>query len=131
MKNRKLYDERRKEHEKACELSTFEYWNGFSIRPTYHMQHDDEKRLKEYYNNEVKYANAFTLPEFKNRAIIIPRSDGSLTLESYYTEICEIHGEHFTKLWYGYSNTSLKHINIFRARYNMPPLTKYEWIMME
>lgn len=37
----------------------------------------------------------------------------------------------FVKLWDGYSQTTLKHINAFLAMDNIKPLTKYDWVMLD
>lgn len=61
-------------------------------------------------------------------------------LISYETPVCKVvkwfdsnKNEHisFAKLWVGYSKTTLKHINAFLAMYDIKPLTKYQWVMLD
>lgn len=77
------------------------------------------------------------------RCITHYEADGSSShnyLISYGTTVCKIvywcdadRNTHtgFVKLWEGYSNTTLKHINAFLAMDNIKPLTKYDWVMLD
>lgn len=49
-------------------------------------------------------------------------------LISYSTQVCKInHKGEFIKLWNGYSNTTMRHINSFRLMNGMDKISKSEW----
>lgn len=79
---------------------------------------------------ERKNGGAIVLDGFNGRACIIPTADG-YKLQSYYTDVCAVRGGHFVKTWEGFSVTTLKHINMFRAFVGLSRLTKREWIELE
>ena len=65
---------------------------------------------------------------FYGKAKVIETEDGRKQLKSYDTIVCEINARgDFVKLWDGYSATTARHINAFRALYNLPALNKAEW----
>ena len=130
MKNRKVYNERREEHENASQLDNYMHYNGISFYPSYNMTNYDIKNLRKFYNELKQNCNGFTLDGFNTRAIIIRDNNYHYVLYSYETPVCSYIDGTFTKLWSGYSNTSLKHINIFREFVGLEPLSKYDWIMM-
>lgn len=128
----KQYKEAREAAENASELYTFEtfhpnYFGGYYSK---YMQPDDIKELRQEYRQDKKENKAFSLDEFGSRAVIIPTESGAI-LKSYYTEVAEIRNGEFIKLWNGYSNTTLKHINAFRNYYGMRTISKREFIEME
>lgn len=135
MKNAKIYKEKRKEHENASELFDYEHYNRYSFYPSYCMTPENIKDLRSEFKNDIKYRNAFKLSNCNDRAIVIciDNNDGTFTyqLKSYTTIVAEIEHGRFKKIWEGYSNTTLKHINRFREWYGMNTISKYEWIMME
>ena len=98
------------------------------------MTAEDQKDMRKAYKEEKQNNGAFALEGFNGRALIIPGDAGNtLVLRSYYTDVCSYNpktGE-FYKLWEGYSNTTLKHINIFRSFVKLPQLSKREWIELE
>lgn len=55
---------------------------------------------------------------------------GCSILTSYNTEVCMMQNGKFYKLWEGYSATTLKHINVFRRKFGLAPLSKREWVEM-
>lgn len=124
----KEYKALREEHENANELYTFEHYNGYYCS-TY-MDGDDIKELRQEIKKNKKDNAGIVLDDFNNRAVIIPTNNGYI-LKSYYTEVAEIRGAKFIKLWNGYSNTTLKHINAFRKYYNFPMISKREWIELK
>lgn len=132
MKNEKLYKIRREEHENNYTTSQFEHFNGISCYPCYNMTSEDIKSLRFANKNAIKYHNALKLDGANDRAIILDTGD-SVILRSYYTDVCEIEKStlKFTKLWSGFSNTTLKHINLFRKRYNLDTISKYDWVMLK
>ena len=52
-------------------------------------------------------------------------------LVSYDTPVCAIRGGEFVRLWGGWSATTGRHINMFRAEHCMPSITKAQWEKME
>lgn len=126
----KEYKQAREIAESADELYTFEHYNGYSFRPTRHMQADDIKEMRQKYKELKNNRGAFTLDGFGNRALVIPTNNGYI-LQSYYTEVAEIRDGEFIKLWDGFSVTTLKHINAFREFAGMDTISKREWIEME
>lgn len=73
--------------------------------------------------------NAFILGGSNNRALIITDGD-RVYLQSYDTLILCINrvtGE-INKLWYGYSVTTLKHVNAFMQSYNGQQFNKAAWL---
>lgn len=52
-------------------------------------------------------------------------------LVSYDTPVCAIRGGEFARLWSGYSATTMRHVNMFRAEHCMPSMTKAQWEKME
>lgn len=124
MKN-KDYQIARARAEQAEELWTFEKYNGWHT--TRYMDSNDIKDLRKDLRKEK---NSFTLDGFNNRAVVIKTEDGWI-LRSYYTEVAKMYQGKFIRLWDGYSNTTLKHINAFRSYLGLPGLSKREWIEME
>lgn len=101
--------------------------------------------LKDYYNDYSQY-DYLTREEVKDlrrdiknrkeevlcdRATYKTTIDG-VVLTSYYTPVCyiDLNGD-FHKIWHGYSKTTLKHINMFREMWSLPPMNKKEWILFE
>lgn len=121
----KQYREARIEAENVAEVFAFERYEG-GFYTTRFMSTEDIKEMR----NEYKNINGFKLEECNNRAIVIPVEDGYI-LQSYYTKVASIRNGEFFKLWNGYSNTTLKHINAFRHYFGMVALSKREWIELE
>lgn len=124
----KAYRAARIDAENAPEVFTFESWNGISIYPNRYMSSDDIKEMRKEYK-AIKSGGAYALDGFGNRALIIPAGD-ELILKSYYTDVCKynLKTDEFTKLWDGFSVTTLKHINTFRAFLGLNTFSKREWI---
>ena len=80
-------------------------------------------------SNAKKPGNASILPNSNNRALII--SDGShIYLQSYDTLILDYDRAKgiISRLWYGYSVTTLKHINEFLRMFGAKKnLNKADW----
>ena len=125
MKNAKLYQSRRYDHENASQLDNYMHYNVSSFYPSYNMTSYDIKNLRNFYKDLIENANGFNA-----RALVIRDNKGNYVLYSYETPVCSYIDGTFTKLWSGYSNTSLKHVNIFRKFVGLEPLSKYDWIMM-
>ena len=121
----KEYKALREQAETANELYTFEHYNGYYCS-TY-MDGDDIKELRQEIKKDKKENAGIVLDDFNNRAVIIPTNNGFI-LKSYYTEVAEIRDGKFIKLWGGYSNTTLKHINAFCRHFGFNTFSKREWI---
>jgi hypothetical protein len=66
---------------------------------------------------------------YYRKAHVINNDDGTVSLRSYETIVCKYNpgtGE-FTRLWGGYSRTTMNHINDFRRLFNLPALNKKAW----
>ena len=132
----KQYKQAREEHQEAEELYTFEneHFNGFRYWLSRYMTAEDQKDMRRAYKEEKQNNRAFALEGFNGRALILPKNGGDeLILKSYYTEVCsyDINTGLFSKHWEGYSNTTLKHINLFREFLGLSKLSKREWIELE
>ena len=124
--NNKQYKQAKAAHENAAALFTFEHSNGFSFYTSRYMTADDAREMRAEMR-EQKNNGAIVLDGFNGRACIIPTA-GGYRLQSYYTDVCAVYGGQFVKTWEGFSVTTLKHINAFRAFVGLAPLTKREWI---
>ena len=129
----KEYKALRETAENAPEIFTFESWNGFSIYPNKYMSNQDIKDLRQEYKGIKAENKGYALDGFGGRAIIKIDHDGSLILQSYYTDVCRYNPKTdiFEKTWNGFSVTTLKHINIFRQFLALNTLSKREWIELE
>ena len=129
MMTNKQYKAAREEAENAYELETFITYDGWYCRPNRYMKEAHIKELREAYKEVKQETKAYTLDGFGGRALIIPAGD-ELILRSYYTDVCRynLKTEVFTKTWNGFSVTTLKHVNIFRAFLGLTTLSKREWI---
>ena len=53
-------------------------------------------------------------------------------LVSYETRVARIAPDgSFHRLWSGYSATTMRHVNMFRAAHDLPKITKSQWEKME
>lgn len=84
----------------------------------------------------MKYVGIYDLrpidgrKSFYGKAQII-RTNGCVYLRSYSTIVCGMNDfDKFEKLWHGYSATTLRHINAFRAMYGLSTLSKAEWLSL-
>lgn len=64
---------------------------------------------------------------FYGKAQVI-RVNGWIYLRSYQTIVCGISpGGTFARFWYGYSATTMRHVNAFLAAYGLPGGGKSWW----
>ena len=69
---------------------------------------------------------------FYGKAILIDDEKGTRTLESYNTPVCKLVSDGaFIKLWDGYSATTMRHVNGFRAHCRLPQINKAAWDRLE
>lgn len=65
---------------------------------------------------------------FYGKAHIITLSNGDKYLQSYETIVAKIDSKgEFTRLWYGWSSTTAKHIDSFRRSNGLPGICKKDW----
>ena len=82
-----------------------------------------------------KIVKRFELPvcaesrkSFYGKATITEYSDGTTVLTSYYTDVARINPDHsFSRLWDGYSSTTMRHVNSFIAFYGLHGGGKKFW----
>lgn len=70
-----------------------------------------------------------TATNIRNNMTIVNLDNGSHILVSYSTNVAVVTaGGQFVKLWDGYSATTMRHINDFRALYGFDKMNKAKWI---
>ena len=81
------------------------------------------KNLKTRLNDNERYL------ENTYKKAKVKEENGAKELYSYETKVARItkNGE-FIRKWDGYSNTTLKHVNIFRLENGMKTINKKEWM---
>ena len=68
---------------------------------------------------------------FYNKAVVIEQN-GEKLLKSYNTIVCKINKDgKFERLWWGYSATTMRHINSFLEHYNLQGGGKTWWDSLE
>lgn len=81
---------------------------------------------------QTKEENEEFIQRTYKRAKIRTLKNGTKELFSYETKVAIItKGGNFIRLWDGYSQTTMKHINEFRKQNNLPRLNKKEWMSLE
>ena len=66
---------------------------------------------------------------FYGKATILYTPDG-IILQSYETRVCAYVNGEFIRTWNGYSATTMRHINAFREKFGMKPISKAEWLKL-
>ena len=66
---------------------------------------------------------------FNGKAVMI-QSGGSMYCESYNTPVAAYVGGVFRRSWGGYSATTMRHVNAFRAACGLPGMSKKEWELL-
>lgn len=136
-----------KEYKRRVEIAKQESHIFYDVFNRYYGNTDREnlnnliKANRKLVKNDCRYSE---VPNCGYRAVRrheIVGSKNNNYLYSYNTNVCIIIDEYdsetlefktcFIKTWEGYSKTTLKHINEFRALYCLPPINKYDWIMMD
>lgn len=63
---------------------------------------------------------------------IVNEYNGKKVLTSYKKEVAAIDKDgSFMKLWRGYSNTTMTHVNSFRIENGLQPISKKQWLELE
>lgn len=80
-------------------------------------------------NNAKIAGNVSILGGSNNRAVVI-KDGNTVYLQSYDTIVLsvDISTGTINKLWSGYTNTTLKHVNAFLKAYNGMTFSKKEWL---
>ena len=142
---KQIYAERREEHECNSAIIERDWWSIRYFGADYcsHMVNEirkrNRKKAREYGNCMLlDGANGIALIEWQptnNTQWNKPDLGIVYKLMSYETLVATIYSTGYTpymvKEWYGYSKTTMKHINLFLEWMNFEPLNKYDWIMMD
>lgn len=105
--------------EKRDSIDFYGYWD--------YLTSDEKSQLR----NNRKAENAVPLPGANDRAYIRKDGENKYTLVSYFTDVCQVAGTDFIKLWDGYSVTTMKHINAFCNLIGRAGFNKRSWIEAE
>ena len=76
--------------------------------------------------NELK---ATTQKSYYGKALVLDGADGVKMLKSYDTIVCAYNpatGD-FTRMWGGYSRTTMNHVNDFRRLFGLDPIGTKAW----
>lgn len=68
---------------------------------------------------------------FYGKAVAIEKSNGEIELKSYNTIVAKIVNGEFKRLWSGYSQTTMRHINAFIRAYGINGGGKSWWDSLE
>lgn len=68
---------------------------------------------------------------FYGKAVAIEKDNGDIELKSYDTIVARIRNGVFERLWYGYSATTMRHINSFINTYGIDGGGKAWWTSLE
>lgn len=68
---------------------------------------------------------------FYGKAVAIEKDNGDIELKSYDTIVARIRNGVFERLWYGYSATTMRHINSFINTYGIDGGGKAWWTLLE
>lgn len=83
-------------------------------------------------NNTFNLQPCDSHKSFYGKAVVIIKDNDNRFLRSYDTIVCHIdENNNFIKDWYGYSATTMRHVNSFREYYGFPKMSKKEWENMK
>lgn len=68
---------------------------------------------------------------FYGKATVIHKDNGDIELKSYNTIVARIRGGKFERLWWGYSATTMRHINAFIDAFGIGGGGKAWWESLE
>ena len=68
---------------------------------------------------------------FYGKAQVIEQDNGDVELRSYTTTVARIRNGKFERLWYGYSATTMTHINAFIDAFGIEGGGKAWWTALE
>lgn len=82
--------------------------------------------------NQIYLVPADGRKSFYKKAVLLDDEKGTRILQSYDAQVCKlISGGAFVKMWDGYSPTTMRHINGFRAHCRLPLMNKAQWDKLE
>lgn len=77
---------------------------------------------------ELSPSAADRVKSFYGKAKVLELDSGEIVLQSYDTFVCKItESGKFVRLWSGHSVTTMRHINSFLRRFNIPGGGKAWW----
>ena len=87
--------------------------------------------LKSVLGKDYKQKNFFRVDKY-NKAFGIMNADGSVTLQSYWTDILKFNptNKTFQKFWDGYSLTTSRHIHDFLSTFGCRGYCKKDWLSL-
>lgn len=93
-----------------------------------YLEQYEVKELRRDCNERVKNNGHLHLAGSNKKATVYTNAAGERVLRSYYIDVCKInkHGK-FTRLWSGYSVTTMNHVNEFRKMNGLNTINKKEW----
>lgn len=84
--------------------------------------------MKKFVTNEFYLMPYDSQKSFYKKARVEEYNDGEKILYSYDTPVCSIDRDgNFTRLWFGYSATTMKHVNAFLKCYGISGGGKKWW----
>lgn len=87
-----------------------------------------EQIMKGYNETEIIPNYSRRQKSFYGKAYQITLANGDKYLQSYETIVAKIdRNGKFTRLWYGWSVTTAKHVDSFRRNNGLPGIGKAEW----
>ena len=133
MNKREIYKNRLDEHMTAVDVTPSLSYYGMFCRESTYLDSDAQKELRKDVRDRINSDECHIVVEGTNRkATYWCNEDAELVLRSYYTDVMSVDSEgNITKLWNGYSVTTMNHINKFLEELGMKTLSKHEWIMMD
>ena len=82
--------------------------------------------MKEFYLSPINNRKSFY-----GKAVVIEKDNGIIELKSYNTIVARIKNGKFERLWNGYSQTNMNHINAFINFYGIAGSGKTWWDSLE
>jgi len=133
MNKREIYKNRLEEHYTAFEASPCPRYVGVFGYESGYLDSDAQKALRKDIKERVNSDECHTIVKGTNKkATYYLNEDAEFVLRSYYTDVCSLdHEGNLTKLWYGYSVTTMNHINAFLKEFGCRQISKHEWVMLD
>ena len=131
MNKKQEYKNRLEEHYTAFEVLPCQRYVGIFGYESAYLDSEAQKELRKDVKERVKRGH-IKLENTNGKATYYANADGELVLTSYYTDVLSVgYGRTVTKLWEGYSVTTMNHINTFLIGCGLHEISKHDWVMME
>lgn len=150
MITKKEYEKRRDEHLTALDVTPSFHYIGMFYHESAYLTPEAEKELRADVK-ERKAAGAKVLPGTNGKATYKKEENGDIILTSYYTDVALISNEYMFnnincdgynilagvkcracfKTWYGFSVTTLNHVNAFLQHFGFDTINKKQWIIAD